>query len=387
MLKSTLQVSNVLLYKSSQCRQGCPKRQIFKACISTNSAINRSLRRSQNAGNRRGTSLLRRKGDDGDRGPESTLLRARTRRPNQQQGLATEDMERQASLSQRYKVLKRSRTPTRTSGSPISQVHEDVGQGHGPDEFLRNIRSQYDYSPHPGGNRAIRRASRFGHKLKPSSDSQTIATNRRARRRQAMREGMTSNNDNSASEDENGDFQELSLPRDLYSDSEIPSSFPERNFTTGRQTSSGGTFLGGRRFDKRLGKDYNPHGDPAERDHKSNAPLSIPYTTPASEFLYGTSVVVATLLSSRRKLYKLYIYDGDNRQEREQDLKIRKLALEKEVVVERVKGDWLRVMDKMSTGRPHNVRIGRSWDPRSFPMLNGNNRVTFWKRLRYKSHR
>ena len=90
-----------------------------------------------------------------------------------------------------------------------------------------------------------------------------------------------------------------------------------------------------------------PRGD-------SKVPLSVPYTTPASEFLYGTSVIMAALLSSRRKLYKLYIYSGDNREVYDRDKRIRELALKRGVVVDRVKGDWLRLMDKMSTGRPHN---------------------------------
>ena len=88
----------------------------------------------------------------------------------------------------------------------------------------------------------------------------------------------------------------------------------------------------------------------------SHAPLSIPYTTPASEFLYGTSVITAALNAQRRKLYKLYMYDGENREVRVQDQSIYKLALANGVKVVRVQGDWLRLMDKMSTGRPHNVR-------------------------------
>ncbi|KAH8592701.1 Alpha/beta knot methyltransferase, partial [Bisporella sp. PMI_857] len=89
-------------------------------------------------------------------------------------------------------------------------------------------------------------------------------------------------------------------------------------------------------------------------------PISIPYTTPASEFLYGTSVVEAALRSKReprRKLYKLYIYTGENRASAEQDVAIEKLARKNKVEVVRVAGDWLRLMDKMSNSRPHNGYI------------------------------
>ncbi|MCJ1475149.1 hypothetical protein MMC13_003809 [Lambiella insularis] len=87
---------------------------------------------------------------------------------------------------------------------------------------------------------------------------------------------------------------------------------------------------------------------------QKHTPLSIPYTTPASEFLYGTSVVLAALRSPRRKLYKLYIYQGEHRAGDNQDEKVKKFALARGVEVFRVKNDWLSLLDKMSAGRPHN---------------------------------
>ncbi|KAA8574396.1 hypothetical protein EYC84_005872 [Monilinia fructicola] len=90
-------------------------------------------------------------------------------------------------------------------------------------------------------------------------------------------------------------------------------------------------------------------------------PITIPYTTPASEFLYGTSVVEAAL-SARprrgRKLYKLYIHKSEERQNGERDGILARLARKKGVQVVEVKGhDWLRTLDKMSQGRPHNGYI------------------------------
>lgn len=92
----------------------------------------------------------------------------------------------------------------------------------------------------------------------------------------------------------------------------------------------------------------------------SRIPLSIPYTTPASEFLYGTSVVEAALSSQwepRRKLYKLYIYTGENREDPDQDDRLERLARRSGVEVVRAGKEWIRVMDKMSAGRPHNGYI------------------------------
>lgn len=89
---------------------------------------------------------------------------------------------------------------------------------------------------------------------------------------------------------------------------------------------------------------------------KSNPPRGIPYTTSASEFLYGTFVVTATLKFSDRKLYKVYVYSGENRSPSSQDEAVRKLALARGVEVVNVTGGWLQIMDRMSNGRAHNVR-------------------------------
>ena len=91
-------------------------------------------------------------------------------------------------------------------------------------------------------------------------------------------------------------------------------------------------------------------------DLKTVAPHSIPYTTAASEFLYGTSAVVAALKSEGRKIYKLYIYEGENREKGQRDDWIRKMALARRITVMTVAGNWMPLLDKMSGGRPHNVR-------------------------------
>ncbi|KAL8951656.1 MAG: hypothetical protein Q9222_002384 [Ikaeria aurantiellina] len=98
------------------------------------------------------------------------------------------------------------------------------------------------------------------------------------------------------------------------------------------------------------------HTDREERpQRKSSTPLAIPYTTPASEFLYGHAVVTSALRVSRRKMYKLYLYNGDAVDDRGQDRQVRKLALAANVEVTRTSN--IQLMDKMSSGRPHNGYI------------------------------
>lgn len=88
---------------------------------------------------------------------------------------------------------------------------------------------------------------------------------------------------------------------------------------------------------------------------ESRIPISVPYTTSASEFLYGMSTTVAALKACQRRLYKLYLHprakaaNGDY-------MSLKKLASAADVQVKEVGNDWLPIMDKMSEGRPHNVR-------------------------------
>lgn len=93
---------------------------------------------------------------------------------------------------------------------------------------------------------------------------------------------------------------------------------------------------------------------PRERSKGNMMPLTIKYTTAASQFLYGRSVVRSALEQARRKLYKLYIYAGQNRQEMSEINDITRLAKRRSVPITIVPQEDQRLMDKMSQGRPHN---------------------------------
>ncbi|KAI8625740.1 RNA methyltransferase [Xylariaceae sp. FL1651] len=91
-----------------------------------------------------------------------------------------------------------------------------------------------------------------------------------------------------------------------------------------------------------------------EDSRVDDGPIRIHHTTAASQFLYGRSVVEAALKDSRRQLYRLYIYNGEDRRNVSQDNALEKLAHRREVQVTKVPRDGQRMMDKMSGGRPHN---------------------------------
>ncbi|CAD6505178.1 BgTH12-00673 [Blumeria graminis f. sp. triticale] len=108
---------------------------------------------------------------------------------------------------------------------------------------------------------------------------------------------------------------------------------------------------------------FNPRTNTSDRPGyfpDKKMPIPLHYTTPASEFLYGFSVVEAALTSRRdirRKLYKLYISSVENRELLEQDKHLQQLAKSHEVPIVRVNEDGIRMLDKMSNGRPHNGYI------------------------------
>ncbi|KAF2812705.1 alpha/beta knot [Mytilinidion resinicola] len=95
-----------------------------------------------------------------------------------------------------------------------------------------------------------------------------------------------------------------------------------------------------------------PRFPPRQSARAFVAPWSIPYTTAASEFLYGYSVVLAAIKANHRKLYNLYIHPRAERNEGYAVLE--RVAKNARINLKHVDDSWLPLMDKMSSGRPHN---------------------------------
>ncbi|KAK4075384.1 uncharacterized protein Triagg1_4505 [Trichoderma aggressivum f. europaeum] len=109
-----------------------------------------------------------------------------------------------------------------------------------------------------------------------------------------------------------------------------------------------------RPFDRRDDFDMDVETpQPRERRNQMMA-MNIKYTTAASQFLYGKSVVKAALEQGRRKLYKLFIYGGENRKDSKDNAVITRLAERRGVPITIIPNEDQRLMDKMSMGRPHN---------------------------------
>ncbi len=134
-------------------------------------------------------------------------------------------------------------------------------------------------------------------------------------------------------------------------DSEVP----RRDFTLRDRDAPRRDFAPRDRDDRRRDRDAPRKDEESYKSRIDREPLSIPYTTAASQFLYGKSVVEAALRSSRRQMYKLYVYGGANRQtDSNDDALIKALARKRGVRTEVVDEDGLRLLDKLSGDRPHN---------------------------------
>jgi hypothetical protein len=101
----------------------------------------------------------------------------------------------------------------------------------------------------------------------------------------------------------------------------------------------------------RDGRDAPARGRSARPDP---GPDSLPYTTAASDFIYGYSSVLAAIKANRRQFYRLYV--NQRGMSRDVVLASAKAAKLRDITVH-VGDEYSRAMDKASSGRPHNVRL------------------------------
>ncbi|KAK3678880.1 hypothetical protein LTR78_001333 [Recurvomyces mirabilis] len=95
---------------------------------------------------------------------------------------------------------------------------------------------------------------------------------------------------------------------------------------------------------------YDRSSKRRERDANKEAyesPMPIPYTTAASQFLYGTNVVHAALRSQRRKLYRLHLQQRSTAPN-----SILRMAEKAKIPIDR--NASVRFLDTVSDNRPHN---------------------------------
>ena len=88
---------------------------------------------------------------------------------------------------------------------------------------------------------------------------------------------------------------------------------------------------------------------------RTSRPLkTLEYSTPASEFIYGTSTVLAALKAGRRKCYKLYLAERDTERP-DSRATLEKFARLRGAELVVIRDGQVGALDKASKGRPHNV--------------------------------
>ncbi|XPS69140.1 23S rRNA (guanosine(2251)-2'-O)-methyltransferase [Ascochyta lentis] len=101
----------------------------------------------------------------------------------------------------------------------------------------------------------------------------------------------------------------------------------------------------------RRSRDDDTDSRPQRTAFRDRAPDSLPYTTAASEFIYGYASVLAAIRANRRQYYKLYVNSrGLNRD----ILLARAKASNLRQITREVGDQYDRAFDKASSGRPHN---------------------------------
>jgi 21S rRNA (GM2251-2'-O)-methyltransferase len=90
----------------------------------------------------------------------------------------------------------------------------------------------------------------------------------------------------------------------------------------------------------------------------TSAPASVPFTTAASSFLFGTFSVQEAIRAGRRTLYTLYLFRGQSIEAPttpESYQLISKLAMSRGCKIKEISGEgWSRLLNKMTASRPHN---------------------------------
>ncbi|KAL8642208.1 MAG: hypothetical protein Q9228_001084 [Teloschistes exilis] len=315
----------------------------FSRLISTNSAIRKGLRKAQRGRSRldppsQASGRTWRSSDDKDIGPSRLTSQSLDRAPRFPKGdppsrvggrtwrssddkdigasrLTSQSLDRvprfpredYAPATARRSLLRQRVTPFRprdgSSGGQYRprQNDSDLFQKGRPLSSHLRDRGRWSPTKAPTLNRAERRAARFGHSENPPEGYKALPVS-------------GADQHWSESRKESHDWASFRRPNSR----ERPS--VHNRFTAKHYESEDREFVTAPREQGLRDIKEEPSQTPDERPRrKSTAPISIPYTTPASEFLYGHAVVTSALQFSHRKFYKLYLYNGHAAESRGQD--------------------------------------------------------------------
>ena len=94
--------------------------------------------------------------------------------------------------------------------------------------------------------------------------------------------------------------------------------------------------------------------DASPKPVRDDMPVSVPYTTAASTFVYGANAVLASLSAKKRKFYRLYFAGSEAHVAAEDSTKEQIQKLGREADIPTTFNTSKQLLDKMSDRRPHN---------------------------------
>lgn len=144
---------------------------------------------------------------------------------------------------------------------------------------------------------------------------------------------------------------------DAFDRSARPARNGDRSSTSDRSSRSGqqdtaSPFNRGGRGEERSSPNRSSRPFGSDRVQHDDVPVAIPYSSAASQWLYGVNTVVAALRGNTRKLYQLIVKKGSESPDLEQILKLARRA---DIKIQT--HDDTRLLDKLSEGRPHNGAV------------------------------
>lgn len=223
--------------------------------------------------------------------------------------------------------------------------------------FSKGTRSKRPGDKLPGGfsDRSARPArdgdrnsgSSFDRSARPARDSDRNSASSFDRSARPARDGdrnSTSSFDRSARPARDGDRRSPSS----FDRSARPSRDGDRA-STGSFDRNARPFRDGDRntFDKGADRPFK-----SDRIQHDDVPVAIPYSSAASQWLYGVNTVVAALRGNRRKIFQLIVKKGERSSDADQILR---LANSAGITIQT--HDDTRLLDKLSESRPHNGAV------------------------------
>ncbi|KAF2020909.1 hypothetical protein BU24DRAFT_10846 [Aaosphaeria arxii CBS 175.79] len=202
--------------------------------------------------------------------------------------------------------------------------------------------------------RGIRQSEHRKDSRRQPRDSPTNQNNSLERRRDSRRASWSGDSPRGSQYDQSSSPRGLRFRRDRQEHAPVRRDLSARDQDNqqDRTSSRRESYFHDSRNNRRSFGRSSEHGKGARPISRRPIPESLPYTTAASQFIYGYSSVFAAVKANHRQLYNLYIHSqGLNNDGVDRLLAAARVA---DLKIHKVEDEYTGAMSKASNGRPHN---------------------------------